>query len=234
VNFLGGIYRFDWCPTFTSYNACKLNINTTGIKVIGGKPLWASKEPHSGSTTGWECDESALSDGIQFQFANFSYLETTKGSTSLCPYLSSSKPVIAAPMNISTNSAPFAWMGASINYQSTPIILTNQGCGSGCNSFYSHGLVFIPDGWADLYFNGDTFVAFAKGVVARAVTIGGTGSAKSSGAVAPPGSFNGDRVVQLHFVTGTQDLGIVQVAIKDFFGRRWGAGFKIIAWRTLW
>lgn len=247
VNFKGGIYRFNWCQSYLTnnqgladpvgtYSACKLDINNRNLIVIGGKPLWGSKEPHSGSVAGWECDATtpALTDGVQFQFANYSYLDFTQGSTSLCPYLASNKPVLAAPMDVSTNPAPFSWKGANIDYSTTPILHTSLGCGAGCNSFYSHGSIFAPDGWADLYFNGDTFAAFSKGIVARAISISGTGSAKSSGLVAPPGAFNGDRVIQLHFLVGTQDLGIVQVAIRDYFGRRWGAGFKIIAWRTLW
>ena len=247
VNFKGGIYRFNWCESYlttnrglpdpvSTYSACKLDIANRTLVVIGGKPLWSSNEPHSGSVAGWECDATtpALADGVQFQFANYSYLDLIQGKTSLCPYLASNKPVLAAPMDVSTNPAPFSWKGANIDYTATPIFHTSLGCGAGCNSFYSHGSIFAPDGWADLYFNGDTFAAFSKGIVARAITINGTGSAKSSGLVAPPGAFNGDRVIQLHFLVGTQDLGIVQVAIRDYFGRRWGAGFKIIAWRTLW
>jgi hypothetical protein len=247
VQFTKGIYRFGWCDSLITYSACKLNINTQNLKVFGGTPKWAATEPHtSGSAVlgelGWECDTTTSGDGVQFQFQNYTFLDLGQGSVSLCP-LAPNKPIFAAPIDTPTNPAPFSWKGASYTGNTnTPIfIMSTGGCGSGCQSFYSHGQIFTPAGWISLRFNGDSYGAFSKGVVAKAVTITSTGSTKSTGSVAPPGSFNGDRVIQVHFwitesngVTRSQDLGIVQVVIRDYFGRRWGAGYKVISWRTLW
>ena len=228
LQFLPGIYRFNFSAAGSSRSLSgqsinALQFNTNGLKIIGGIPKFNGTE--------WNCDPSA--PGVQFQFENGSYMTLAKGSVSLCP-LSPSKPVLAAPWSTG-EVAPFSWSGSR-----TDPIFENTSCGSAgggaSSNFYSYGQIFVPAGFLKLCFNGNSSMTMAKGVVAKAVTLSVTGSAQSSGTVAPPRPYNGDRVVQLRFWSNSrkQDLGLVQVVIRDYFGRRQGAGYKIIAWRTIW
>ena len=230
VQFLPGVYRFNFSsagtPRRTSGGAGinTFMLDTNGIRVIGGSPTQSAGG-------GWVCNSTL--PGVQFQFQNASYMSVGKGFLSLCP-ISDSKPVLAAPW-ATGEVAPFYWQGAN----SDPIF-DNSACGSaggGANQVLNiFGQVFLPAGHIELCFNGNSSLIMSKGVVARAVSLSATGSAQSSGSVAPPRAYNGDRVVQLRFWSKTrkQDLGLVQVVIRDYFGRRQGAGYKIIAWRTIW
>lgn len=228
IQFLPGVYRFDFSSAGTAKKISgtainTLMFNTNGIRIIGGAPKLTAN--------GWGCDASL--PGVQFQFENASYMSLGKGNLSLCPP-SASKPVLAAPWAVGGVSS-FYWQGAN----SDPIF-ENSSCGSAGGGatqvFNAFGQVFLPAGYMNLCFNGNSSLILSKGVVARAVSLSATGSAQSSGNVAPPSPYNGDRVVQLRFwsKTRTQDLGLIQVVIRDYFGRRQGAGYKIIAWRTVW
>lgn len=228
IQFLPGVYRFNFSPAQSPRNLAGQSINTlqfdgNGLKIIGGAAKFNGIE--------WVCDP--LSPGVQFQFQNGSYMTLARGAVSLCP-LSGSKPVLAAPWRTG-EVAPYYWEGSR-----TDPIFENTSCGSAgggaTSSFYSYGQIFLPAGFLKLCFNGNSSMTMAKGVVAKAVTLSVTGSAQSSGNVAPPRPYNGDRVIQLRFWSESrkQDLGLVQVVIRDYFGRRQGAGYKIIAWRTVW
>jgi hypothetical protein len=228
IQFLPGVYRFSFGAAgsgraLTGKSINTLQISTNGLKIIGGVPKLSSTE--------WVCDSSL--PGVQFQFENGSYMTLGKASMYVCPQ-SSSKPVIAAPWGTG-DVAPFSWSGS----RTDPIIETTS-CGSagagGTSNFYSSGQIFVPAGYLKLCFNGNSTMTMSRGIVAKAVTLSVTGSAQSSGTVAPPRPYNGDRVIQLRFwsVTRKQDLGLVQVVVRDYFGRRQGAGYKIIAWRTIW
>jgi hypothetical protein len=245
VQFLPGIYRFDLAAIGTAINETSSTTNTllingassgNGLVVVGGIPILRT-------TTGaprWECDISK--SGVQFQFQNASYMSMQRGYVSLCP--PTNQPVLAAPSRTSNTSnagniAPFYWLGA----RSDPVFKNAGGtAGSGCTVCIDfNGLVFLPAGYLDLNYNGTTQMNFGKGIVSKALSVTGTGSAQSGGSVAPPPPFNGDRVVQFRISStiggisqSRQNLGVVQIVIRDYYGRRLSAGYKIISWRTLW
>lgn len=234
IQFLPGTYRFNLASAGTAANYT--NSSTTSIvinadvSVIGGNPKFDS--PNSR----WIC-ESALG-GVQFQMQNASYFFLRKGFVSLCPLSSGgNQPLLVAPSRtkVSSNAgniASFYWQGARLD----PIIRNAAGSAGGCSVCMDlNGLVFVPGGYIDINLNGDTKINFNKGIVTRALSITGTGSASSGGSIAPPPPFNGDRVIQLKIKSQKLgNLGVVQVVIRDYFGRRLAAGYKILSWRTQW
>lgn len=245
--FLPGIYRFNFSPPGTAANTQNtLRISGTATNnptIIGGNIKTSSE--WSVGVPRWECDESTASaKGVQFQFQNASYMYLDKGFFSLCPLVKdSTQPILAAPSRMDSvantgNPAPFYWLGK----RESPILENSQGSANACSVCMDiKGQVFTPAGFIRLNLNGESYMTFKKGIIARALTISGTGSAKSGGEVAPPLPFNGDRVIQLHLkatkvnnLSINMDLGIVQIVIRDYYGRRIGSGYKIISWRTAW
>lgn len=224
-----GVYRFVGTTAATG-GIAKSGTNTWNItktKVIVGTP-----KTTSGTIDG--CNATA--PGAQLQFANASYFSVNNGNSSnpsnvyLCSQ-EATTPVIVAPMYGAPSS--FYWNGD----HASEFLHTDQGNASGPNVVLeTNGLVFAPAGWASLGMNGQSYTAFRSGAVFSAMTIAGTGSARSGGSVAPPPPFNGDRVVQFRFWDATlaQDLGLVQVVIRDYFGRRLSYAFRTLMWRTVW
>ena len=245
--FLPGIYRFNLSvPGTVSNTQNTMRISGTATNkptIIGGDVTTISE--WSAGVPKWECDEvTASAKGIQFQFQNASYMFLDKGFLSICPLAKdTTQPIIAAPSRTDSvantgNPAPFYWLGK----RESPIFENSQGSASSCVVCMDvKGQVFTPAAFIRLSLNGESYLTFKKGIIARALTIGGTGSAKSGGEVSPPLPFNGDRVIQLHLkatkvndLTINRDLGIVQIVIRDYYGRRIGSGYKIISWRTAW
>lgn len=227
IQFTPGVYRFDFSLAGTPRQQSgqginTLDFNTSNLKVIGGEAKFIGSE--------WECDPDK--EGVQFQFSNGSYMAITKASLSLCPF--KKQPTMVAPSN--KNVTSFYWQGV----REDPIIEQNF-CGRATDGpvtygITSYGQIFVPAGWLNLCFNGTMNFKMEKGVVARALTMTASGSAKQSGSLAPPSPYNGDRVIQLRIWSETrrQDLGLIQVVIRDYFGRRQGSGYKIITWRAIW
>jgi hypothetical protein len=245
--FLPGIFRFNLSPPGTAsstQNTIRISGTSTNNPTIIGGSLKTTSEWSAGVPK-WECnDSSASAKGVQFQFQNASYFYLDKGFVSLCPLVKdTTQPILAAPSrtdNVANtgNPAPFYWLGK----RESPILENSQGAASSCVVCMDiKGQVFTPAGFIRLNLNGESYLTFKKGIIARALTISGTGSAKSGGEVAPPLPFNGDRVIQLRLkatkvnnLTINRDLGIVQIVIRDYYGRRIGSGYKIISWRTAW
>lgn len=246
IQFKPGVYLFDFSPPFNSTtnigakapsNTVTFN-NSSGVRIIGGEALEISKD-----VNGLTCD-SASERGVQFQFANSSYMDMGKASLILCPI--GSQPTMIAPWNIPDNVAPISWAGDNstpiLSYSSSGANSSTSDDGSGCPvgsgvvCLISKGQIFFPAGWINYKVNGNSIYKFDKGLLAKAVTVTFTGSAQNVGNVAPPSPYNGDRVVQLRFWSKTrqQNLGIIQVVIRDYFGRRVGSGYKIIGWRAIW
>lgn len=232
VVFSPGVYRFipDSGTSFT------WSVNNSALTILGGVP----------NADYTDCDTSK--NGVQFQFAGASFINIFKGAMFLCG--TGSKPVIAAPTK--NPSTTFFWDPTSDNgnckgnaaacANDFDAFLTKSGGSnaSTCDScFFVHGLVFAPAAWADISMSGKSTAEFGQGAIFRALTISATASILSNGGVDPSPPFDGDRIVQLRFYDMTpgavqRDLGIVQVVIKDFFGRRIASGYKILVWRVLW
>lgn len=223
IIFQPGAYRFSPkvgtggnCTT-SNTSGCIWNL-LSGTTVIGGVP-------NSNIT---EClkEES----GVQFQF-NYPFgINAKSGVMSLC---NTAAAVISAPLRGAP--ADFAWDG---NWRSNPIIEVPTANGNVFMSF--KGMVYAPAGFANLSLNSAATVNFDGGAVFRAMTLTETGSFSSSTVVLPPPPFNGDRVVQLRFyrksaIDGKQaDLGMIQVVIRDYYGRRFASGYQILTWRAGW
>lgn len=227
IIFTTGVYRF--VPDALTSQTWTIG---GGANIIGGTPL-------AGAT---DCDQTK--PGVQLQFAGASFLKVTLGSMRLCA--DGTKPVLAAPTK--NPSTTFFWDASTDGCKSkncpnhTAAFFTKSGGNNSANCdscFVAHGLVFAPAGWADISLNGKSNAEFGQGAIFRALTISTSGSVLSSGDVAPSPPFDGDRLVQLRFWDMTngaiqKDLGMIQVVIKDYFGRRIASGYKIVAWRVLW
>jgi hypothetical protein len=238
IIFKPGVYRF--LPD--SGQEMIWNIKTASTTVLGGFPKQAADGTWS------DCDATKPEYGVELQFTGKSGINMTTGRLSLCPRSNAGleQPVIAAPTKFVTTGvwqAPINSCAAGDQNGSgeCAFITTGAGNASSCDMcIIARGLVYAPGGWGNLSLNGKSSFTFDKGALFAAMSITGTGSASAAGSVAPPPPFTGDRVVQLRFLKrdtslGTQkDLGVVQVVIKDYFGRRLATGYRIINWRAAW
>lgn len=216
VYFTSGVYRFTNGVTGQAQSTSNtLTINGLGIRVVGGQLISKSGVP--------SCDTTM--PGVEFQFADSTFLQINRGYLDLCSRVPSSGDQIGSTISALSGQ----WTGS----RSSAFLSVTAG---NTVEFRNNGLILAPAGWANLGVGNNTVVSLLKGAILRAATVSPNGAASTSGSVFPIPRFNGDRAVQLRFwdVTRRQDLGLVQVVIKDYFGRKPGFGYKIITWRTLW
>ena len=219
IVFLPGTYRFT--PTVGSGWEWKVG---NGTKIYGGYP----------NAAGTDCD-TTQGRGVQFQFANASFVRVYTGLMFLCG--EGLKPVISAPLN--TGTTDYYWAaGSSKNSNNTNAFLTMDTASNNGNPctvvcFVAHGIVNAAAGWADMSLSGTGQYRFYSGAIFKAMKIGVNGSSVNGSDMAPPPLFDGDRYVQLRFwdKKNNKELGMVQIQIRDYFGQRIASGYKIVYWR---
>lgn len=216
VLFTSGVYRFaNEAAGQAQTTANTLSVNGQGIRVIGGQLALSSGRP--------TCDTTL--PGVEFQFADSTFIQANRGFLDLCSRVPSVGDQIGSTLTALTGQ----WTGS----RGSAFLTVTAG---NTVEFRNYGLILAPAGWANLGVGNNTVVSLLKGAILKAANITPNGSASTSGAVFPIPRFNGDRAVQLRFWDRSrgQDLGLVQIVIKDYFGRKPGFGYKIITWRTLW
>ena len=223
IVFSPGVYRFKPLNCLKASD-CTWSI-LSDVRIVGG----------AATSNFTDCSNS--SPGVQFQLSFPASLSFKSGYFSLC---NSSAPVISAPLL--NSPANFSWTG---DWRQKPIFELQNSSGKVELNF--NGVVYAPAGFADISLNSNAVINFKSGAIFRAVTLTETGSFSSGTSVSPPPPFNGDRIVQLRFFwesgnisgqsgksapTGIQnDLGIVQIVIRDYYGRRFGSSYQILSWR---
>lgn len=177
---------------------------------------------------GWETGTEVCSTGkagAQIQITD---------ATSSLDIGGSNKVTLCAPYWDKKYLPAFAVTGTSNTYA----ITMSNGSSGGLDL---QGMMFSPKRPIQFYLNSDRTGALGAGAVVKALRIDSTASPKLSSEVTDPPPSPGDRVVQLIFrpvdaagVETGEDLGSVQVFIRDYFGKRRAYGFEIRGWRTLW
>ena len=200
----------------------------------------------------WTIDGGVSVSGssVEIMLQGNSTISVVNGSLSLTPRTSTviknqgafvTQPVIAAGDMSHGSSFQYSNMAS-------PVIFVGP-----AGSLTATGLIYAPNGYADLYQNTSGGAKLSAGAVFSGLTLRQAGASDSSSA--PPSKYNGDRVVQLRFkyyltpntsslcylgacyaaspTTGL-DFGIIQLQIFDYFGLANGSGYKVLAWRTPW
>lgn len=96
------------------------------------------------------------------------------------------------------------------------------------------GYVAAPSGSIYIKLVGSGTAEFSSGAMLRALRLQASANQLNFGEIPQPPELSGDRLVQLRFKEGDRDLGVVQVIIRDYYGRRRAVGIGFKAWRTLW
>lgn len=175
-------------------------------------------QPNSDYT---DCDTSL--PGTQLQLEGSGRIDVAGQTVIMCDP-KGGQPSIVAPMP-GDSSAPFT----ASNYADWAILSDSLG-----GTLTVRGFIFAPGAAANVRISGGN-AEFASGAMLRAMDF--FSSAKPAGFpdVPPPPELAGDRLVQLRFVdSDMRDLGMVQVIIRDYYGRRRAIGYGFKMWRTSW
>lgn len=189
-------------------DSVNLSLSSALSKVVFGQP----------NADYTDCNTSL--PGTQLQVKGSSVISLGNYTLSMCDP-KGGQPSIAAPA-VGDASAPFTSNVAGD-------FLTTGTSGSA----FVRGYVFAPGGSASLKVNSGK-IKFDSGAMFRAFTFFASASPDDFGNIPQPPELSGDRLVQLRFKQGSRDLGMVQVIIRDYYGRRRAIGIGIKSWRTLW
>lgn len=193
---------------------------------------------------------SVSGSGVEIMLQGNSTIWVSNGSLTLSPRTSTQVQNQGAFVSQPVIAAGDMSHGSSFQYSNTssPVILVGA-----LGSLTTTGLIYAPNGYADLYQNTSGGAKLSAGAVFSGLTLRQAGASDSSSP--PPSKYNGDRVVQLRFKyyltrntsnlcylgacyaaspTSGLDFGIIQLRIFDYFGLANGSGYKVLAWRTPW
>jgi hypothetical protein len=220
-----------------------------------------------------DCDQTKA--GVQFIFAGQTRVSLLGGTMSLCALTPNNADVNQPVISDYHPDVTRAWEGAgnaafiSVDGLSQSDVTVDgptrwaqntikQGNAGTTSTLRIHGLVVAIDGSLDMNLNKkpsngrQTSVAIDAGGIFRAARVFEGGGTFTTGSVAMPKSYNGDRVVQLKFWRGTslspsnrtadKVLGFVQVRIYDYFSvtdpvtnkSKRNSGYKVLTWRAAW
>lgn len=192
---------------------------------------------------------SVSGSGVEILLQGNSTISVINGSLTLSPRTSTAVQNQGVYVTEPVIAAGDMSHGSSFQYSNTSSPVITVGAAGSLNA---SGLIYAPNGYADLYQNTSGGAKLSAGAVFSGLTLRQAGASDSSSP--PPSKYNGDRVVQLRFkyyltsatslcylgacyaaspTTGL-DFGIIQLQIFDYFGLANGSGYKVLAWRTPW